>query len=76
MAELPASVDELANRARELRPADRVLLIECVIEELHQDVGYGIGPRRELRGLWADLGPAPSADEIDAARSEAWHMSV
>ena len=25
-----------------------------------------------MRGLWADLGPEPSAEEIDAARCEAW----
>ena len=72
MAEAPASVEEIARLARQLRPTDRALLIERVIEELNQDAGYGIGPRRELLGLWADLGSAPSADEIDAARSKTW----
>ncbi len=28
--------------------------------------------RRSLLGLWADLGPAPSAEDIDEARREAW----
>ncbi|MEH2242148.1 hypothetical protein [Nostoc sp.] len=29
-------------------------------------------PRKSLWGLCADLGKAPSAEEIDAARSEEW----
>jgi hypothetical protein len=29
-------------------------------------------PNRSLYGLWADLGSAPSAEEIDQARREAW----
>lgn len=29
-------------------------------------------PKRSFYGLCADLGPAPSAEEIDAARAEAW----
>jgi hypothetical protein len=29
-------------------------------------------PRRSLLGLCADLGPAPSAEDIDEARREMW----
>ncbi len=29
-------------------------------------------PRRSLLGIWADLGPAPSAEDIDEARREMW----
>ncbi len=29
-------------------------------------------PRRSLLGLWADFGPAPSAEDIDEARREMW----
>ncbi len=29
-------------------------------------------PRKSLLGLWADLGPAPSAEDIDEARREMW----
>ena len=29
-------------------------------------------PRRSLRGVLADLGPAPSGEEIDEMRREAW----
>jgi hypothetical protein len=34
--------------------------------------GAEVRPRRSLWGLCADLGPAPSAEEIDEARREAW----
>lgn len=34
--------------------------------------GTGATPRRSLWGLCADLGPAPSAQDIDDARQEAW----
>ena len=30
-------------------------------------------PLRSVEGLWADLGPAPTAEEIDEARREMWH---
>jgi hypothetical protein len=29
-------------------------------------------PKRSFYGLWADLGKAPSAEEIDEVRAEAW----
>jgi hypothetical protein len=29
-------------------------------------------PKRSLLGLWADLGPAPSVEDIDEARREMW----
>lgn len=71
MPRRPASVEEIAKLARELTPVERARLIERVIAELERDASLS-GPKRSLRGLWSDLGPAPSAEEIDAARREAW----
>ncbi len=36
------------------------------------DVPTRPGPRESLYGIAAHLGPAPSAEEIDEARREAW----
>jgi hypothetical protein len=71
MAQRSDDVDKIAKLARALRPSDRARLIERVTADLERDAGL-TGPRQSLRGLWADLGPEPSAEEIDAARCEAW----
>lgn len=64
-------IDELAQRARQLPPAERALLIERVIAELDQDAGITSLPR-PLLGLWAAYGTAPSFDDIEDARRELW----
>ncbi len=71
MTDTTTTVDELVRRARELRPAERALLIERVVAELHDDAS-GTQQSRSLAGLWAEYAAAPSADEIDEARRETW----
>ena len=66
-------LDDVLGLARQLSPADKARLIEKVAPELERDLaptrpGAGVS----LLGLVKDLGPAPSADEIDADRAEAW----
>ena len=68
-----ATLAELIALARELSPLDRLRLIETLVATLERDwQGQAPAPRRSIYGLWRDLGPAPSAEEIDQARREAW----
>jgi hypothetical protein len=49
-----------------LPPVDVKVTIEVPAE------GVKPAPKRSLLGLLADLGPAPSAEDIDEARREMW----
>lgn len=67
------TLEDVLKLAQQLSPVDKVRLIERVAPEIARD----LSPRREdgncsLLGLLKDLGPAPSAEEIDAVRREAW----
>lgn len=67
------SVDELAALARQLSPMERARLIEQVAASLREETPSpesGKRSMRSLRGLLADFGPAPSADEIDQMRRD------
>ncbi len=62
------------RQALQLPPLDKVRLVEQLMATLERELAQA-QPNRPLsswRGLCADLGPAPSAEEIDAARREAW----
>lgn len=65
--------DEVLRLVRQLSPADRRRLIERVAPEVESDQPSRESRRdRSLLGLAKDLGPAPSEEEIDATRKEAW----
>jgi len=69
------SVESLVLLAQQLPPAERARLIQQVAATLVQETSENQSvkrPKRSLLGLWADLGPAPSAEEIDEARREMW----
>ncbi len=67
------TLDDVLKLAKQLAPLDKVRLIERVAPEVERDFATQAGTEtRSLLGLLRDLGPAPSADEIDAARREAW----
>ncbi|MDW7712255.1 MAG: hypothetical protein SCH98_17445 [Deferrisomatales bacterium] len=67
------SVDQVVSLARHLPPADKLRLIELIARELsEQQLGSPGGEMRPTVGLCADLGAAPSAEDIDEARQEMW----
>ena len=69
----PTTFQEIADRALQLPAVDKVRLIERLASGLEQDIqAQALRPRRSLYGLCADLGLAPTAEEIDQAREEAW----
>jgi hypothetical protein len=66
-------LDEVLELARQLSPSEKARLIEQVAPEAQHEVAKArTAAGASLLGLAKDLGPAPSADEIDAARAEAW----
>ena len=70
------TLDEAAALALQLPAADRVRLIERLADSLFGEwVARRDEPARSLRGALAHLGPAPSADDIDEMRREAWSDS-
>jgi hypothetical protein len=76
MSEAPGiTLEEVVSYARKLPPLEKIRLIELIAPEIEQDLREGLhrkGPRRSLLGLCADLGPAPSAEDIDEVRREMW----
>ncbi len=67
------ALEDVATLAMRLTPQDKVRLIERLASDLEKDMAsQRPAPRRSLYGTLADLGAAPSADEIDEARREAW----
>ncbi|MEO8611137.1 MAG: hypothetical protein ABI690_24790 [Chloroflexota bacterium] len=67
-------VEEILNLSEKLSRQEKFELVERILEEL-KDIDKETKkpqPRRSLLGLAADLGPAPSAEDIDEARREMW----
>lgn len=66
-------LEDVFDLVRQLPARDKVRLIAWLAPEIERDFPQKrIQPRKSLWGLWADLGPAPSAEEIDQARREEW----
>lgn len=69
--------DQVFNLAQRLRPVDQVRLmarlapnVEWMLEQV--ETVAPVQERKPLRGLLADLGPAPSIEEIDEVQHEMW----
>jgi hypothetical protein len=68
-----ATLDDVVVLASKLTPSDKARLIERIAVDLQREVSEtGRMPSRSLYGICADLGSAPSAEEIDEARREEW----
>ena len=67
------TLERALELVKQLSPIDKVRLIERIALEIRRDqmVGPPV-PRKSLWGLCADLGPAPSAEDIDHVRKEEW----
>jgi hypothetical protein len=57
---------------RRLPPRERLRVIAQALPELERELQEPLGTLQSLRGLWKDLDFDISAEEIDAARREAW----
>lgn len=69
--------DHVFSLAQRLRPVDQARLVARLASKVEWMLEQGeptaaIQVHRPLRGLLADLGTAPSADEIDEIQQEMW----
>ncbi len=67
------TLEEALNLVKQLLLLDKLRLIEQITSDIKRELmAAPPAPRKSLWGLCADLGPAPSAEEIDQARREEW----
>jgi hypothetical protein len=66
------TIDTVLSMLRQLPPRERLRAIAQALPETERDLSESPRPLKSLKGLCSDLGPAPSAKEIDQARHEAW----
>jgi len=65
--------EEVLSAVQQLPITEKARLLEDISAALRRDLAQGeVQPRRSLYGAFADLGHAPSAEEIDEARREMW----
>lgn len=70
---MAAELENLIKQAMALSPLDKVRLVEQIAATLERDLSATekqLLP--SLYGLCADLGSAPSAEEIEEVRQEVW----
>jgi len=69
----PVTLEQVISLARQLPPLEKIRLIEQTAPEIERDMPSQRPLNlKSLLGLCADLGPAPSAQEIDEIRREMW----
>lgn len=68
------TVEQIRDMARPLPIADKLRLIEELARQIRGEPAPPAEkkPYRSLYGALADLGPAPSAEDIDEVRREMW----
>ena len=67
------TLEDVVHLAKQLSAVDKMRLIERVAPDIEQALEQVEAPAGlSLWGLWAGLGPVPSAEEIDEARREEW----
>jgi hypothetical protein len=73
MAQTQANLDEVVQLAKGLSPADQLRLVERLLPGLETKVEtVNKRPLRSSYGALRDLGPAPSAEDVDEVRRETW----
>ena len=71
MPDKTATLDDVIQYARPLSPFDKLRLVEELISELKATIAQAPpAPLKSLHGALADLGPAPSAEDIEQTRRE------
>jgi hypothetical protein len=67
------TLEEVMTATSQMSPLEKVKLIEHLASGLEQEMSsMKPHPRRSLYGICADLGEAPSSEDIDEVRREAW----
>jgi hypothetical protein len=67
------ALDQIRDLSKSLSPQDKLRLIGDLVQQLLREMPTPEKkPSRSLWGVLSHLGPAPSAEDIDEARREAW----
>jgi hypothetical protein len=67
------TLEQALDVVKHLSPVDKARLIERILPDIERALAaLPRGPRTSLWDLCADLGTAPSAEEIDQARRQEW----
>jgi hypothetical protein len=66
------NLQEVINFAKQLSAVDKLRLIQQITPDIERELVNKHEARKSLWGLCADLGQAPSADDIDESRKEEW----
>ena len=68
------ALEQVKRLIEQLSPSEKSQLLKWLnsSQESEQPGSTSNPPRRSLRGLWADLGPGPSDEDIEEVRREMW----
>ncbi|NET60780.1 MAG: hypothetical protein F6K47_32995 [Symploca sp. SIO2E6] len=66
------TLQDVMELAKQLSPTDKKRLIEQLMFDMKLESQPVKQPRQSLWGICRDLGQAPSAEDIDSMRQEAW----
>jgi hypothetical protein len=67
------TLDQIIEQAKQLTPRQKMRLIQAISLDIEQAlIKPKVKPHRSLLGICADLGKAPSAEDIDEIRQEMW----
>ncbi|MGB3206330.1 MAG: hypothetical protein WBB28_15175 [Crinalium sp.] len=67
------TLEQIIEQAKQLTPREKMRLIQAISPDIQEAlIKPEIKPRRSLLGICANLGEAPSAEEIDQIRQEIW----
>ena len=70
-----AKLEDVLDLVDQLSVIDKVRVIEHVAPQIERELAESPPSRQPLRSLYgvlADLGPAPSAEDIDEVQQEMW----
>jgi len=66
------ALQDVIELAKQLSPRDKKRLIEQLMSDMELELQQEKKPCQSLWGICSDLGKAPSAENIDLMRQEAW----
>ncbi|CAD5983640.1 Similarity [Planktothrix tepida] len=65
------TLEQVIQQAKQLSALEKMRLIQAIAPDVEKElIPTEIKPRRSLWGICADLGQAPSAEDIDQVRQE------
>lgn len=69
---ITATPQDVLKMLRQLPPRERLKVIYQALPEIEQSLSENVRAYKSLRGLWKDLLPSISAEDIDEVRREMW----